>query len=82
MSVVNITNARANLYEIANQVIESHEHVMVTSKKGNFVMLAEEDFQALLETVYLQSIPGLSKEVKILNESSDNDLISRKELEW
>lgn len=82
MSVINITNARLKLYELTKQILESHEHVVVTGKKGNIVMLAEEDFEALLETAYLQSVPGLAKDAKLLNDSDESDLISRDALVW
>ncbi len=82
MSTINITNARANLYDIANQVIESHEPVTVTGKNGNVVLLSEDDFVALMETLHLQSVPGLSLDAQALNDDDMDNLTPRDDLEW
>ena len=63
MSTVNSTQARANFYSLLTQVNESHEPITITGKKGNAVLIAEEDWQAINETLYLLSIPGLRESV-------------------
>ncbi|WP_127471153.1 type II toxin-antitoxin system Phd/YefM family antitoxin [Thiomicrorhabdus aquaedulcis] len=63
MPILNSTQARANFYGLLTQVNESHEPVTITGKKGNAVLIAEEDWQAINETLHLLSIPGLRESV-------------------
>lgn len=57
MPVTNATKLRKNLYGTLEEVINYNEHVIVTSKMGNAVIISEADYNALLETVYLISNP-------------------------
>ncbi|MCP3956566.1 MAG: type II toxin-antitoxin system Phd/YefM family antitoxin [bacterium] len=63
MSTINATNARANLYALLEQVSESHEPVQITSKRGNAVLIAEEDWRSVQETLYLLSVPGMRESI-------------------
>ncbi|MGC9387216.1 MAG: type II toxin-antitoxin system Phd/YefM family antitoxin [Hydrogenovibrio sp.] len=63
MSTLNSTQARANFYGLLTQVNESHEPITITGKKGNAVLIAEEDWQAITETLHLMSVPGLRESV-------------------
>jgi len=63
MSIVNATTARNNLFKLINEVIETHEPIYVTAKHGNVVFIAEEDFRAIQETLYLTSIPGMRNKI-------------------
>ncbi len=59
MSSTNVTNARKNLYRLIEMINESHEPVHVIGKNGSVVMIAEDDWKAIEETLYLTSIPGI-----------------------
>jgi antitoxin YefM len=63
MSVTNITNARKKLYALVESVNISHEPVVITSKKGSVVMIAQEDWKSIEETLYLSSMPGMKKSI-------------------
>jgi|GEM_PF-1195619 len=54
----NITKARTNLFTIADMVIDTGEIVNVSTKKGNFIMLSDDEYRSFVETIYLYSIPG------------------------
>ncbi len=64
MATTNITELRKNLFNTIDSVIKFNEPVQVTTKNGNAVLLSEEDYNALLETVYLMSQPGLIAKIK------------------
>ena len=64
MTTLNATDARKNLYRLMDDVYESHEPVMITGKRHNAVLLSEEDWSAIQETLYLLSIPGMRKSIK------------------
>ncbi|MDD6310847.1 MAG: type II toxin-antitoxin system Phd/YefM family antitoxin [Firmicutes bacterium] len=63
---ISITNARKDIYKIANEVCECHEemHVYNASTGNNVVIISEEDWSAIQETLYLNSIPGFSESVE------------------
>jgi len=50
MTIVNVTEARANLYKLIDDTSESHEPIVITGKRGNAVLLAEGDWNAITET--------------------------------
>jgi antitoxin YefM len=64
MASINITNARKMLYKLVEEVQNSHEPVTITGKKGAAVLLSEEDWKAIEETLYLTSIPGMRESIR------------------
>lgn len=73
MTNTNITSARTNLFKLADQIIKFNDVVNITTKDGNVVMLSEDDYNALIESVYLFSIPGVKESiVDGVNESLDD----------
>ncbi len=63
MTTVNVTQARANLYKLVNEVHTTHEPLHITSKTGNAILLAEEDWRAIQETLSLLSIQGMRESI-------------------
>ena len=63
MPVTNITALRKNLYGAIDSVIEYNESITVATKKGNAVILSEEEYNAMAETIYLMSSPGVWREL-------------------
>lgn len=53
----NITNFRKNIFSLLEQIIKYNEPVNISTKEGNAVIISEEDYNGLMETVYLSSIP-------------------------
>lgn len=61
MPTISMTEARSNLYKLAEEVNESSTPMLITNKNGkNCYLVGEEDFNAILETMYLNSIEGLA----------------------
>ena len=80
MTILNATEARTNLYRIMEQVADSHEPVTITGKRANSVLLAEDDWFAIQETLHLISIPGMRESIKA---GLDTDLDNcDKDLKW
>lgn len=63
MKTINVTKARANLYHLLNETSESHEPIQITGKNASAVLIAEEDWRAIQETLYLISIPGMKDSI-------------------
>ena len=59
MTTLNVTEARANLYKLIDDTTVSHEPVFITGKRGNAVLLAEDHWNAITETLHLVSVPGM-----------------------
>lgn len=57
------TEARRHLYSLVDQVQESHEPVWITGKRGNAVLVSEDDWRAVQETLYLTSVPGMRESI-------------------
>ncbi|EKD45722.1 MAG: prevent-host-death protein [uncultured bacterium] len=82
MSTFSITSFRENLYDIARKTIASHEPVTIASKTGSLVLLAKEDFETIMETIYLCSVPGLIKDAKKFKKATKKGLATRDKLPW
>jgi len=63
MTIVNVTNARKNLYKIIESLHKLYEPVLITSKKGNAVLVSEDDWEDIQETLYLNQIPGMKESI-------------------
>ncbi len=64
MTSINITKARAKLNQIVSEVNESSQPITITNNRGkNAVLIGEEDWKAIQETLYLNSIPGMSQSI-------------------
>ncbi|WP_420641443.1 type II toxin-antitoxin system Phd/YefM family antitoxin [Candidatus Leptofilum sp.] len=59
MTTVTVTEARATLYRLLDEVAQSHEPVVITGKRNNAVLISEDDWRAIEETLYLLSVPGM-----------------------
>ena len=64
MTTLTASEARANLYRLIDQAAESHQPIMITGKRSSAVLLAAEDWQAIQETLYLLSVPGMRESLK------------------
>jgi len=80
MSILKATDARANLYKLIDETAESHQPIVITGKRNNAVLLSEDDWNAINETLYLVSIPGVRESIK---EGLATDLSEcNKEIDW
>ena len=61
MKVMTATQARANLFKLLDQAGESHQPIQITGRRHNGVLLSQEDFQAIQETLHLLNVPGMKK---------------------
>ena len=63
MTTVTATEARKHLYKLIDDVANSHEPVQITGKRGSAVLVGEDDWRAVQETLHLVSIPGMRESV-------------------
>ena len=82
MAAINITNARKELYNLVENVILYNEPALIVSKKGNAVLVSEDDWNALQETVYLNSIPGMAQSLIEGRDTPIEQCVAEDEVEW
>ena len=82
MSAINITNARKELYNLVENVNLYSEPTLIVSKKGYAVLVSESDWNAIQETVYLNSIPGMVESIRTGLETSIEDCVPEEDVEW
>ena len=64
MPTLTATEARSKLYRLIDETTNSHQPIIITGKRGNAVLVSEEDWQSLQETLYLLSIPGMRESIR------------------
>ncbi|WP_029919138.1 type II toxin-antitoxin system Phd/YefM family antitoxin [Nevskia soli] len=74
------SEARANLYRLLDETAESHKPIRITGKRNNGVLVSEEDWAAIQETLYLLSIPGMRESIKKGMETPTGKLARK--LDW
>jgi antitoxin YefM len=80
MAVLTASEARANLYRLIDQAADSHEPILIAGKRSSAVLVSEEDWKAIQETMHLLSVPGMRKSIR---EAMAQPLAqSAKELPW
>ena len=84
MTSISITKARANLYKTVSDVNEYSEPITITNNRGkNAVLVSEDDWLALQETLYLNSIPGMTQSILNSREEDVSECTSyNPEEEW
>ena len=63
MTLMTATKARSNLYTLIDQTKNSHEPIVISGKRNNAVLISEEDWNSIQETLYLCSIPGMRESI-------------------
>jgi len=64
MTTLSATEARKCLYSLLDNVAESHAPVQIVGKRHSAVLIAEEDWQAIQETLHLISVPGMRESIQ------------------
>jgi antitoxin YefM len=64
MPSLTASEARANLYRLIDEAAASHQPVLISGKRNKAVLIAEEDWQAVQETLFLLSVPGMRESIR------------------
>ncbi len=64
MTTITVTDARARLYKLVDQARDASEPILITGKRGNVVLVSEDDWRAIQETLHLLSIPGMRESIR------------------
>jgi len=64
MTTMKVSEARSKLGRLVDEAVASHEPILITGKQTNAVLISEEDWRAIQETLHLLSIPGLRESIR------------------
>jgi len=64
MTTLTASQVRKNIYKLLDRTAQSHEPIQITGKRNNAVLVAEDDWRAIKETLYLLSVPGMRESIR------------------
>jgi len=64
MSTLTVSEARANLYRLIDEAAETHVPIRIAGKRNSAILISEEDWASVQETMYLLSVPGMRESIK------------------
>jgi prevent-host-death family protein len=64
MTTLTASEARSNLYRLIDEAASTHTPTLITGKRSNAVLIAEEDWRAIQETLHLLSVPGMRESIR------------------
>ena len=82
MTITNVTNFRKNIFSMLEQTIKYNEPINISTKDGNAVVLSEEEYQGMLETIYLMSIPEVKEKLIEGKNTPLSECVSESEVDW
>ena len=78
--VMSVSQVRADIYKVMDETAQTHEPVLITGKRNNVVMLSQEDWNAIEETLYLNSIPNMASSIQESMNAHDEEFSET--IEW
>lgn len=82
MTTTTITNFRQNLFEYVKSAIEYNDVIDVTTKDGNAVVMSKEEYNGLMETLYLLSHPKTAEEILTSKSAPAEEFTSLEDIDW
>jgi len=80
MPMITASEARANLYRLIDEAASSHQALLISGKRNKAVLVSEEDWEAIQETLFLLSVPGMRESIREGMETSTDEC--SEELDW
>jgi len=78
--IMTVSQARKDIYNLMDEAASSHEPILITGKRNNVVMISQEDWNAIEETLYLNSIPHMASSIQEAMNDSDDEFSEN--IEW
>ena len=82
MKPFTVREVRDNLYRLIDEVAQSHQPITIKGKRNDAVLISREDWEAISETIYLNSIPGMTESIKSAATEPLEKGTPLDELEW
>ncbi|MCK5294543.1 MAG: type II toxin-antitoxin system Phd/YefM family antitoxin [Arcobacteraceae bacterium] len=78
--IMSVSQVRADIYNVMDETAQTHEPVLITGKRNNVVMLSQEDWNAIEETLYLNNIPNMVSSIQDSMNAQDSEFSET--VEW
>jgi len=78
--IMSVSQVRADIYNVMDETAQTHEPILITGKRNNVVMLSQEDWNAIEETLYLNSIPNMTSSIQSAMNAPDSEFSET--IEW
>lgn len=82
MDLLTVREARDNLYRLVDQVAEHHKPIVISGKRNDAILISKEDWDAIQETLYLNSIPGMTESIQTAAAEPIEECVPLKDLDW
>ena len=82
MEYINATNARKNLFNLIGNANSDHKPIHISGPRGNAVLISEEDWNSIQETLYLHSVPGLVESILEARRAPDDEFTPMEDMKW
>lgn len=82
MKSMNVTNFRKDIFKVLEDTVKYNSVVNVSTKEGNAVLMSEDDYEGIMETLYLSSIPGLKESIVEGLNAGPEEYVSEDDVEW
>ncbi len=82
MTTTTITNFRKNVYAMVENTVRFNEPINITTKDGNAMLISEEEYLGLIETLHLASVPGMKEKLIDGLNTPLSDTVPEEEVEW
>lgn len=79
---INVTNLRKNIFDVLEKSVKYNEHINVSTKDGNAIIMSEDDYKGLMATLELTSIPAMKQKIIDGLEVPLSDCVSEDEVVW
>lgn len=78
--VISDSQIREDIYNIMDEIAQTHEPILITGKRNNVIILSQEVWNAIEETLYLNSIPNMTSSIQESMKAKDSEF--SKNIEW
>ncbi|WP_215492016.1 type II toxin-antitoxin system Phd/YefM family antitoxin [Fenollaria sporofastidiosus] len=82
MKSMNVTNFRKDIFKVLEDTVKYNSVVNVSTKEGNAVLMSEDDYEGIMETLYLSSIPGLKESIIEGLNAGPEEYVSEDDVRW
>lgn len=82
MKSMNVTNFRKDIFKVLEDTVKYNSVVNVSTKEGNAVLMSEDDYEGIMETLYLSSITGLKESIVEGLNAGPEEYVSEDDVEW
>ena len=78
--IMSVTQVRENIYNLMDETSQTHKPILIIGEKNNVVMISQDDWNAIEETIYLNSIPNMADSIQEAMKMDDSEF--SEDIQW